>query len=74
MVKFLGCCLETEIPLLVYEYISNGALFQQIHKKVEGMLWSFSVDEMSLSFSLSWKNRMKITTEMQESLHICTIH
>ncbi|KAI3921811.1 hypothetical protein MKX01_005500 [Papaver californicum] len=55
VVKLLGCCLETEVPLLVYEYICNGTLFQHIHSK-NGMS------------SISFQSRLRVACETASAL------
>ncbi|KAD3068944.1 hypothetical protein E3N88_36824 [Mikania micrantha] len=55
IVKLLGCCLEYEVPLLVYEYLANDTLSQHLHDG-EGVL------------TFSWKDRIRITREVAGAL------
>nr|XP_043638192.1 wall-associated receptor kinase 3-like [Erigeron canadensis] len=52
IVKLIGCCLETHVPLLVYEYIINNTLCHHIHKEA----------------MMSLETRLKIATETAKAL------
>ncbi|MFS8001126.1 putative protein kinase RLK-Pelle-WAK family [Helianthus anomalus] len=55
VVKLIGCCLETEIPLFVYEFIPNGTLSEHIHN-------------IGNSSAITLDIRLRIVTETAEAL------
>jgi serine/threonine protein kinase len=55
IVRVQGCCLEVDVPMLVYEYIFNGTLFEFLH-----------VNESRSPIPLDL--RLKIATQSAEAL------
>ncbi|KAJ4890046.1 wall associated kinase-like 4 [Raphanus sativus] len=56
IVKLLGCCLETEVPVLVYEFLPNGDLCKRLHH-----------DE-SDDFKMTWEVRLDIAVDIAGAL------
>ncbi|KAK2453236.1 putative wall-associated receptor kinase [Trifolium repens] len=56
VVKLLGCCLETEVPSLVYEFVSHGTLFDFIQSTKDS------------ANNPTWKTRLRIAAETAGAL------
>ncbi|XP_024934783.3 wall-associated receptor kinase 3 [Ziziphus jujuba] len=56
VVKLLGLCLESTFPMLVYEFVSNGTVFEHIH------------NNRSCLFK-SWKTCLRIAEETASALN-----
>lgn len=54
LVMLLGCCVEAEQPLLVYEFISNGTLLDHLKGSRGGFL--------------EWRSRLRIAVHTAEGL------
>ncbi|KAK9073062.1 hypothetical protein SSX86_007384 [Deinandra increscens subsp. villosa] len=56
VVQLLGCCLETDVPMLAYEFVSNDTLHRHIHNITSG------------KGRLSWDSRLRIAHESASAL------
>ena len=57
LVRLLGCCVELEQPILVYEYIENGTLHDHLQGKLSGG-----------QGHLSWIQRLRVAHDTADGL------
>ncbi|KAL0451112.1 UNVERIFIED_CONTAM: Wall-associated receptor kinase-like 20 [Sesamum latifolium] len=57
LVRLLGCCVELEQPLLIYEFVANGTLFDHLHRS-----------DMRKRSPLSWLRRLLIAHQTADGL------
>lgn len=58
LVRLHGCCLEVEVPILVFEYVPNGDLFQHLQ------------GGRPEPEQLSWEKRLQIAIDTAEALRL----
>ncbi|MCO5576991.1 hypothetical protein L7F22_030812 [Adiantum nelumboides] len=54
IVRLLGCCMETAMPLLVYEYVSHGNVRENLDEGGTGVM--------------GWEQRLKVARQTAEAL------
>ncbi|XVE61942.1 hypothetical protein DITRI_Ditri06bG0078900 [Diplodiscus trichospermus] len=57
LVRLLGCCVELDQPLMIYEFIPNGTLFDHLHCHLSGKY-----------APLTWHSRLRIAHQTAEGL------
>ncbi|WCJ28352.1 Protein kinase family protein [Euphorbia peplus] len=57
LVKLVGCCVELEQPLLVYEYVPNGTLYEHLH-----------ITNSTKKPPLTWHHRLIIAHQTADGL------
>ncbi|KAL5205119.1 hypothetical protein ABZP36_009990 [Zizania latifolia] len=63
VVKLVGCCLETNIPMLVFEYIPKGSLHDVLHGNGD------SSNNIAKDNNLTLEERLAIAIGSAEALH-----
>ncbi|XP_074318844.1 wall-associated receptor kinase-like 4 [Silene latifolia] len=56
MVKIYGCCLETCVPMIVYEFYPNNDLYCYLH------------GDMALQKLLNWRGRLRVAIDIAYAL------
>lgn len=57
LVRLFGCCVDLEQPIMIYEHIPNGTLFEHLHCQHSGK-WT----------PLTWQRRLRIAHQTAEGL------
>ncbi|KAJ8747140.1 hypothetical protein K2173_001697 [Erythroxylum novogranatense] len=63
LVRLLGCCVELKQPIMIYEYISNGTLFEHLLRHHSGK-WT----------PLTWHRRHRIVHQTAEAFFRQFLH